>query len=958
MNSILDFSTVVDSETVSPFSDEDTTLQFTKYLDDRRYITINHDQLDKWKHDDFFKNGFYEYFKDSTYRRLYFDFDDMKNDSDFEEVLSFLDSLTPVCGNYAYAGTTTDQDIADLYDLTYIDTDDYNTKYPTIKELAVASGIKDFNLTTYMNTYYKKNHKPLENIKPKHHHTISIHVVFYEVCCNPNAMRKILNNSKFIKESTNPNIKYDTAVYANVGDDKTFRHVCAPKLFKYDVSSIKLNQADVPTCFKPSQLCVTCDGGERILQMRDLRKAIPIVLSSTPKRNALHEVEHVKPKIALSESVKEMIDEEIEVAKYEGNTKEVEKLQKQLNDTDKAETYVTLEEYTDEDFELPEGSNTFVTPILLDAFTNCLLDMKEPIHNYPKPCKEKPSTVPIFSGYFACINDKITEEMVMSKIAKLISKGTSNAQAQWYDRVSWSKKSYTSRSIFNLISTCRHWTPLLFKDIILPKLPKYRTILKTEFDLRELFCIKDIRMKGDKGEYQINGDKKHLDYDAVLSDLKRVMLVVDLGSGIYVIKERDAKNDRMIANYYNQETAFKMFKQLKVGTEVKIVNKEEKIINKTAFDIYDASTNNAMFYKNSICFYSENKDDFSFFQGYKYEPIQNDMLIEKFNNHIKNIICKSDEELYKYVQSWFSTIIQKPLARACTALVIKGTEGTGKNTMTDVWGELLRGYANSNVSDIDSIIGKFNTAVENKKLLVINEMDSAEMSTTAIFNRLKKLITEDTVDIHTKNVNVRTGVENIANLVILSNEFNPVRISTSDRRYCIITPSDEKVGAKAYFNDLYSNMKPSRTSPYVKEFMEALMYYYMNYKVEIDLTEIPETQERAIAKEANKSAIELFVEENAVELSGDGIAPKECFDMFNKFIVENKFKTNYKSTTFKAEMTKFCAVDDNNQLHRYKGKRVYRFTESMIKRCASLVEQIMKERDAQIDDDDIPTHDE
>ena len=70
---------------------------------------------------------------------------------------------------------------------------------------------------------------------------------------------------------------------------------------------------------------------------------------------------------------------------------------------------------------------------------------------------------------------------------------------------------------------------------------------------------------------------------------------------------------------------------------------------------------------------------------------------------------------------------------------------------------------------------------------------------------------------------------------------------------------------------------------------------------------------------------------------------------------ENKFKANYKRTTFKAEMTKFCAFDDNNQLHRYKMKRVYRFTDAMIKHYAKLVEQIKAERLEQYEDDDIPT---
>ena len=411
---MIDFSTVVDEVDNSPFSEADTTLQFTKYIDARKYITITHEQLDTWTRDDFFKNGFYEYFKDSEHRRLYFDFDDIKNENDMEEVLTFLDSLVPVCGEYVYAGTTTDIDIAELYGLTYIDEDDYKSKYPTLTAIAKASGLKNFSMDAYIKHHTEVMKTPKHKIPMdvKELHPISIHAVFYEVCCNPNAMRRVLTNSKYIKENTNPNIKYDTAIYTNVGVDKTLRHVCAPKLYKYDASSIKLNQVDLPTCIKPSQLCVACNGTEKVLTMKDLRKVIPIVLSSTPKRGALHEVEHVKTKIALPESVKEMLKDEIEIAEYEGDTSKAEKLQKQLDDSYKVETYVTVEEYNDEDFELPEGDNTFVTPALLDAFTGCLTCMNAQIHNYPKPCKEEPTTVPIFSGYFAWLCQKLQNLLV------------------------------------------------------------------------------------------------------------------------------------------------------------------------------------------------------------------------------------------------------------------------------------------------------------------------------------------------------------------------------------------------------------------------------------------------------------------------------------------------------------------------------------------------------------------
>ena len=570
------------------------------------------------------------------------------------------------------------------------------------------------------------------------------------------------------------------------------------------------------------------------------------------------------------------------------------------------------------------------------------------VHNNVNDCVEEITLYPLFSSLYKCVNDNITEDDVDEAIDFIQNNTalTKNARKDWNRQLRKAMKNDKCEGPGALFKYLQTFNKSYYDEVVKPLLPKRKQIVEAKFDLKDSFCIKDIRTKGVNREYQIDNDAELLNYTLVLNDLKRVMLVVDQGSGIYVIKERDAKNDRMTVNYYNQETAFKMLKQLKVGTELN--ERFGKVMTSSAFDVYNASTNNAMFYKSSICFYSTNEDDFSYFQGYKYEPKRDDKLIEKFNAHIKNIICSNDEALYNYVQSWFATIIQNPLAMTEIALVIKGSEGTGKNTMTNVWSELLKGYANGNVTDIDSIIGKYNSAVENKKLLVINEMDSAEMSPKSIFNRLKKLITEDVIDIHSKFVNTRPDVRSVANVMILSNEFNPVNISTTDRRYCIITPSEAKAQNKQYFNEVYADMKESRTSPYRKDFMEAIMYYYMNYKVNIDITEIPETRERAIAKEANKSAIELFVEENAVELSGDGIEPNECFELFNKFIFDGRFKTNYKKTTFKAEMTKFCAIDENNQLKRYKMKRVYRFNDTYMTRYADLVEQIKADRKSNI----------
>ena len=876
-----------------------------KNSNDYRYVT--HDELDTWTFEDFVKNGMYESLKMQKFRRLYIDFDFKTEDKNIAEN-----------ANKCYEWLC---ELEETFDLC-----------------AICGYCTDENIHKALGAALRRAIELKKDLKCDK--TLSIHAVFYNTRMDANEMHSILYET----QNTYGNVIefVDRKVYKVYDEEEPkeqlFRHPYANKYMRentYSKGENKgVNPANLKHPYKASQLVITPRGDERIVTKDEWIKMFP------------------------------MIEHEDKPAK---TTKESKVVFKNTDDDDELEDWVQMlipeeikndispEEVVKDLDKRYAQSKSHITKELFDTIVKGFDDLY--ISNDKEDVNKEITLFILFSALYACIGDEITEKDVLDAVTWIVINGdlTKEAKKHWKARLEQAQKNTECKGPGALFIYLRNFNKEYYKQHVRPLLMKYKkqAVLEAKFDLKDNFTIKDIRMKGFACEYQKDGDVEKLDYDAVLSDLHRVMLVVDQGSGLYVLKERDAKNDKMTVGYYNQKDAFNMLKQLKIGTELKQKQyrkgEEHQLVNKNAFDVYDATTNNAMFYKSSICFYSENPEDFSFFQGYKYEPVQNDALIKKFNDHVRDVICKSDEKLYTYVQSWFATIIQDPLARTCTALVIKGTEGTGKNTVTDAWCELLNGYSNANVSDIDSIIGKYNVAVENKKLLIINEMDSVEMSTKALYNRLKKLITDPTVDIHAKNVSVRPGVTNVANLVIVSNEFNPVMVSDKDRRYVIMTPSDKHVNDRAYFNDLYAQMKPSRTKPYIKEFMEALMYYYMNYKVEIDLADIPETRERKMAKEANKSAIEAFVEEYADELSGDGIAPKDCFDKFNRFIAENKFKTNYKSRTFKAEMSRFCAVDDDDQLHRYKGKRVYRFTDEMIKRYENIAKQLIEDKNAAVD---------
>ena len=719
---------------------------------------ISHEELDSWSSSDFNNKHMNEILLNQKTRRLYFDFDDMKNLEELDEVISWLNSLSIVFGRVCYAGYTTDESI--------YDNEEY-TKY---------IGFVDEDL--------QKKFK---------FHTISVHAVFPDTCIDNNELVEIMTSGRY-----DINRFVDVKVYKETGKNQLLRHPFSPKNNR--PTGFNFEDYEMP---KASDLIATRSENEKVINKDEWSKVFHEVLVSDES------------------AIDDLINEEPNEESNEDD----------LMNFDETKTDMSLE--------------------LFEALYKGFDGLE--VHGDVQKTENEITLYPLFSALYSCVNENIDDDDVQDafEFIKDNSKLTDNARSKWSDKRKQARKNTKCAGPGALFNYLKKFNPDYYNTNVKKLIPKKK--IEAKFDLKDDFMISNIRDKF--GEYQVNGDPEKLDYKAVLTDLRRVMIVVDSHDGLFIFKVRDAKEKKMSLEITNRTSAFNKLRDLKVGTEAKVTKTETKIITKSAYDVYDSSTNNASFYKNSVCFFSEDSMDFSFFQGYKYESVRNDSLIEKFNNHIKSIWCRNDEKLFQYVQSWFATIIQHPLNRAYTALVIKGEEGLGKNTVTDVWSELLAGYSNPNVSDINTIIGHFNSGIENKKLLIMNEMDGVDMNTKTIFSGLKKLITEDTIDINEKNIKVRSGVQNVSNLVILSNEFNPVKISSADRRYCVITPSEEKVGDFDYFDDLYDSMKESKQK-YRKEFMEAIMYYYTNYKVEINLRRIPDTFEREILKEANKGAIE------------------------------------------------------------------------------------------------------
>ena len=414
---------------------------------------------------------------------------------------------------------------------------------------------------------------------------------------------------------------------------------------------------------------------------------------------------------------------------------------------------------------------------------------------------------------------------------------------------------------------------------------KYRyTGIDTEarIDMDEKFGLPELR----KTDYRYKGTVG-VNINKFISDLMRCVVVINTAKQIFVVKDYDEINNTNKLSFLKDEDFGKLMKSINLGKYYK----DGKIKNVTAWMVYDEGRNKNWLMKDGMRFYDERPNIFSFFTG--YEPgLLSDVdisVIQPFLNHTKEVICNGNEELYEYILNWYSYIIQNPGKKTEIALVLTGKQGTGKNVFTNVLCDLMKKYSNRNLTNIDNIVGKFNASIENKTLIVCNELSSAESNKYLNSDALKSVITENTIDINQKNMPVRTA-ENVCNLILVSNDFIPIKIEQGDRRYVVTEVSDKYKGDFDYFEQLCATLDS-------KNFRNNLFTFCCKRDLSsFNPRRIPQTATKEEILNLSKSAYQLFVEEYQDEFAA-GWRCAECYLEYRSFAQMNGFAVS-SSVTF------------------------------------------------------------
>ena len=431
-----------------------------------------------------------------------------------------------------------------------------------------------------------------------------------------------------------------------------------------------------------------------------------------------------------------------------------------------------------------------------------------------------------------------------------------------------------------------------------------------KIDMRDGFTYVDIL----KGDYQ-REDGRGIDAIRFMNDLKRVCVLFPADNDMCVaLKSLDTVNDTVKLNIMSEKHFIKTFlEKLQLGGYYK--NGVWKNVN--AYMVYSFNKNHKNLVRDGLKFYSTNPNMFSVFQGYDYEELDDydEEIISPFLTHVREIIANGNDELYNYMLNWISFILQNPAKKTKTVLVLTGEQGTGKNTFTDIICDLMKRYSVRNLTDFCELVGKFNPVVENNKLIICNEMSSTDSNLRLNFNALKSLITDDQIRVGDKFQPKRT-VQNVVNLIVLSNFFDPVKVEGGDRRYCVCEVSEEHKDDRAYFETIKSGC--------TEEFYQNLFTFFMKRDVKgVDFTKIPKTEIRQALMESSRSSYELFIQDFIKDFK-KGFKTDKAYEYYKMWAYNNGFSSKKKfvaAPVFGKNIAKYVDV----QRHREEGGRVRRY---------------------------------
>ena len=283
------------------------------------------------------------------------------------------------------------------------------------------------------------------------------------------------------------------------------------------------------------------------------------------------------------------------------------------------------------------------------------------------------------------------------------------------------------------------------------------------------------------------------------------------------------------------------------------------------------------------------------------KPSQNmDFKKSLIHEHILNL-CGRDTNVFDYFIKFLALKVQTPSELTRTSLIFSSIPGCGKDLFFNWFGTAILGKKYYfNCDKPDSVFKDFNTIIENKLLMVLNETKGTDSK--KFIELIKNMITREHLVIEPKGMD-SYEVSNFISLIFLSNNEYPVPIELNDRRFTAIQCNGEIANKTTYFEPL---IKQLNGSEYDRCFYDYLM--------SIDIQGYDFTNNRPVTayykqlQEINIPIVARFLDD--MQRSKKCVFQSaELFQCFNSFLVNGNYKYETNITKFGLDLKKYSGIE-------------------------------------------------
>lgn len=301
---------------------------------------------------------------------------------------------------------------------------------------------------------------------------------------------------------------------------------------------------------------------------------------------------------------------------------------------------------------------------------------------------------------------------------------------------------------------------------------------------------------------------------------------------------------------------------------------------------------------------SNNRQTFNVFPGFIHEydsdfKVDHE-IVKIWTEHVKHVLANDNDDVYFHLMYMFKHMLINPMDKTGTVVVIKGKQGSGKNSAFDIFYRFVVGpHASITTPNMNLILGRFNSI---RQSLICCCLDEAiDNSDRAIMNKFKNLITADEVQIEQKGKEPYT-VGDFCNYVVISNNDFASIIEESDRRGLCLETNNDRIGDSKYFKQYWETLANVDAGKHIFHWLINEIYIPTNWHPQ----NTPKTAYKQELKQAQASIPVKFLLRQYEKLVDNDNNEDECifsnqelWEKFNNYCENTKNKSMSQNVFYK-----------------------------------------------------------